>query len=112
MTTPDIIQNGPERLVLEGPLGIYNAQERKQQLMDALQSAGGLALDLSRVDEIDTAGVQLLILARRESRQQGKPLTLLSPSAAVRDVLSFYYLNDYLGVPVESAGGAANQERT
>ena len=51
------------RLTILEDLTIYNALEQKQQLLDALSATSRLELDLSQVAEIDTAGLQLLILA-------------------------------------------------
>ena len=59
-------------------------------------TADRLELDLSRVDEIDSAGLQLLLLLRREAQAQGKPFGVGARSAAVDDLLSFCNLNDEL----------------
>jgi anti-anti-sigma regulatory factor len=66
-TTPD----GATRITVEGDLGIYHAAEIKQQLIDGLRAHPVLELDLSHVGEMDTAGFQLLALAKEESRAPG-----------------------------------------
>ena len=53
-------------LALETDLTIYNALDAKRQLLDAVHGAETLELDLSRVGEMDTAGFQLLVLAKRQ----------------------------------------------
>jgi anti-anti-sigma regulatory factor len=45
---------------------IYQAQAQKEQLLAALAATEHLELDLSAVTEMDTAGLQLLLLLKRE----------------------------------------------
>lgn len=80
-------------LQLDGELTIYRAAELKPLLLEAVGTAGGddalpLTLGLAEVTEIDTAGVQLLLLARREAAALGRPLLLQDPSPAVRDAFA------------------------
>lgn len=87
-------------LHLEGALCIYNALETKQRVMDALYATSALELDLSRVEEVDTAGFQLLALAKRESHKLGKTLVLVAHSNPVREVIEFYNMQSFFGDPV------------
>ncbi|WP_443094347.1 STAS domain-containing protein [Pseudoduganella chitinolytica] len=95
MTTGDIgaaSQGALAALCIEGEMTIYRAAELKDVLFDALRQATAdaraLALDLSQVTEFDSAGVQLLLMARREAQRQGHPLQLVAHSPAVREVLN------------------------
>lgn len=88
------------RLVLTEDMTIYHAQEQKQQLMAALESGHGLELDLSQVAEIDTAGLQLLILAKREAARLDKAMAIIAHSPAVRQTLDFCQLTAFFGDPV------------
>ncbi|GAB6042414.1 STAS domain-containing protein [Endothiovibrio diazotrophicus] len=72
----------------EGELTIFAAAELKQPLLDALNGAPGLTLDLSAVEELDTAGLQLLLLLAREARAAGTPFTLGPLSAASEEALA------------------------
>lgn len=91
----------------DGELTIVTAAERYQLLCSALASASQIGLDLSRVTEFDTAGLQLLLLARREATLRGATVTLLDPSEAVRAGLSIVHL----GADRElDAGPFLNQE--
>ena len=49
-------------LVVTNDLTIYHALELKPTLLDALANTQELELNLSQVSEMDTAGLQLLIL--------------------------------------------------
>lgn len=79
-------------LRIGGDMTIYQAAGLKEELLQALAGAGGLELDLSDVSEIDTAGVQLLMLARNTALANGQVLRLLAPSAAVQEVLATFNL--------------------
>ncbi|NLC37175.1 MAG: STAS domain-containing protein [Alcaligenaceae bacterium] len=87
------------RLTLEGDLTIYEASLHKARLQAALEQADedGLELDLSRVAEIDTAGLQILLLARRESQRLQLPLRITGVSGAVRDAIGFCRLDAFFG---------------
>ncbi len=81
--------DAPE-LAIAGELTIYTALQRKAELLDGLRARphGRFALDLSEVTEIDTAGLQLLVLARSVAAACGRELRLVRPSSAVREVLA------------------------
>ncbi len=70
------------KLVVEGELTIYTAAEMKEKI-GALLNSASVEIDLSQVGEIDTAGLQLLLLARRECARQEKPVVFSNPSEAV-----------------------------
>jgi anti-anti-sigma factor len=82
-------------LPIVGELTIQTAAERKAALLTLLESADqDFVVDLSGVTELDTAGLQLLLMARREADQLGRRLTLVAPSHAVDDVLAIAQLGD------------------
>jgi anti-sigma B factor antagonist len=81
-------------------LTIYHALEQKNLLLDALSSASELELDLLKVSEIDTAGLQLLILLKKEGVRTGKRVSIVAHSQAVRSVIDFCNLAAELGDPL------------
>ena len=87
-------------LTLAENLTIYHALDQKQQLLDALSNADELELDLMQVGEIDTAGLQLLILLKKEAQRAGKRLSIVAHSQAVRAVIDFCNLAAELGDPL------------
>lgn len=88
------------RVALAEDLTIYNAAALKAQLLETIGVAGELELDLSAVGEIDTSGVQLLILAKREAARQQRALRIVAHSSAVRDAIEFFNLAAYFGDPL------------
>ncbi|WP_428826648.1 lipid asymmetry maintenance protein MlaB [Azonexus sp. IMCC34842] len=92
--------NTPKRLTISQELTIYHAMDLKEQFIEALADADALELDLSQVAEIDTSGLQLLLLTKREAGRQGKQLTIVAHSPAVRQTLDFCNLASFFGDPV------------
>ncbi len=88
------------RLTLSEDLTIYHALEQKKILLDALAGAGDLELDLMQVSEIDTAGLQLLILLKKEAQAAGKRVAIVAHSKAVRSAIDFCNLAAELGDPL------------
>lgn len=88
------------RLVLEANLTVYNAPEHKRTLLDTLEQAKVIELDLAAVGEIDSAGLQVLLLAKRESLAKGKELRIVRHSPAVQDLLEFFNVASYFGDPL------------
>jgi anti-anti-sigma factor len=80
-------------LQLEGELTIYRAAECKAQLLQALAGNAVLDIGLAGITEIDTAGVQLLLLARREAAARGGRIALVEPSACVQQAIALLALD-------------------
>jgi anti-sigma B factor antagonist len=87
-------------LRLDGELSIYRAAELKPVILQAVESSPLLEIDLSGVTEFDTAGVQLLLLAKRCAHERGHELRLVRHSAAVVDVLQLLDLAAHFGDPL------------
>jgi len=74
-------------MIVDQPMTIYTAAELKPRLVEAVVQDEVPVLDLSGVTEIDSAGVQLLLLARREAQLLGRDLRVTAASDAVTEVL-------------------------
>jgi anti-sigma B factor antagonist len=71
-----------------GELDIASAPALEDSLRQALESgASSVALDLTRVTFIDSAGVRVLLWADAHSREEGDRLRIDSGSAGVRRLL-------------------------
>ena len=57
-------------------------------------------IDLSDVSEMDSAGLQLLILAKREAVRHNTPLRLTGHSPAVLEVMNICNMAAYFGDPI------------
>ena len=90
-------------LRIDGELTIFRAAELKQVL---LADPPPLEIDLSGVTEIDTAGVQLLMLAKKTAQAAGRELRLVAHSPAVIDVFELLNVAAYFGDPLVMASRA------
>jgi len=91
---------GAGLLRLQGELTIYTAADMKPYLMAALAQTEALEINLSDVTEMDTAGVQLLILAKREATLSGKRLALSGHSPAAMALIELFNLAGWFGDPL------------
>lgn len=64
-------------------------------LLSLFPLAHEVELDLSNVDELDSAGLQLLILIKRESLREGAQLLLSNHSPTVIEALRLSGLEDF-----------------
>jgi anti-sigma B factor antagonist len=83
-------------LYLAGDLTIYNAAELAMNLLGRLTAGTRLDLDLEGVTELDTAGLQVLLVARREASTRDLPMRWLRPSAPVVQVIETFHLGHLL----------------
>jgi len=90
--------DGVVSISFAGEFNIYSAADIKARLVESLGGAGTLYIDLKGVLEIDTAGVQLLILAKREADMLGKGFGVSRCSEAALAVLDVFNLRAFLNV--------------
>ena len=84
-------------LALAGELTIYHAAEARDLLAGELALEPPAELDLSGLEELDTAGVQVLAWAKREARAKGGALAFTRHSAAVLEVIELLNLARVFG---------------
>lgn len=95
-----ITHEGAPSLRLEGELTIYSVSEAKDQLHAALDTQPTLQLNLADLEELDTAGVQLLIWLKQEAHRRGKTLVLYAHSPAVLEVFDLLKVARMFGDPI------------
>lgn len=92
------------KVCIDGEMTIYTVTELKNRLIRSLSHGEATEIDLGGVTEMDTAGLQLLLLARRESEKLGKSLRLTQQSPAVLDIFEGYRMEAYFGAPPATGG--------
>lgn len=100
MTTAKKPKDATSVLRIEGEMTIYRAAELKQVLLASLDQTEELEIDLAAVTEFDSAGVQILILAKRQALARQRKLRLIAHSPAVLDVFELLNLAAYFGDPL------------
>jgi anti-sigma B factor antagonist len=95
-----------EPLRIEGEMTIYSAAALAERVTAAIAGAVGRpTLDLSQVTEIDTAGLQILLMARKLARPHGG-LALLEPSPRVLALLRLCRLEDMVEAGANPQGAS------
>ena len=93
-------KKGVTQLAIQGEMTIYTALEQKKALSPHLHANNALQIDLSGVNEIDSAGLQLLLFVKRESAEHQIKLSLIQHSQVVVEVLELLNLTKHFGDPV------------
>ncbi len=82
---------------IEGEMTIYRAAELKDTIKPHIDHAGVIEIDLSKVSEIDSAGLQLLIAAKLEAMIRDKQLHFVGHSKPVLELLDLCDLGGFFG---------------
>lgn len=85
------------QFISDSELTIFNANEQKAKFLDFLNTGSDLEINLSHVEEMDTAGLQLLILCKRQAAQQGKLLRFVMHSKEILNILELTNLTGVFG---------------
>jgi anti-sigma B factor antagonist len=76
------------RVAIEDELTIVTVTEHRETLLAALRDTSGVRVELSGISDLDTAGLQVLLLARDEAARLHVPIEFAAPSPAVAEVLN------------------------
>ncbi|PWI33591.1 anti-sigma B factor antagonist [Vibrio albus] len=79
---------------------IYTASELKETLYKDWNHAREIEVDLSIVDELDSAGVQLLLQMKSDSEHARKPVRFVDHSPVVLEVLEMLNLIGRFADPI------------
>lgn len=80
------------RVDVQDEMTIYTAALQRDQLLPLLAQVRHMTLDLSSVVELDSAGVQLLLMLKRESDRLHNTFELAALSSTCSDVLKLLRL--------------------
>lgn len=89
-------------VAIGGELNIFTADSTKKRLLHAIHfaPASEIEVDLSDVTEIDTAGLQLMVMAKKEAAEHGKSVRFIGHSTPVLDLIDLYGLSSFFGDPI------------
>lgn len=82
------------KLSISEELTIFVIDELKQSLSAEIEDYERFELSLNNVEEIDSAGIQLLLAFKNELNHQKKEFKLTSTSGAVQQLLKSYSIED------------------
>ncbi len=82
------------KLAIDEDMTIYAIDELKQGIDKELDVYDKFELNLTAVEEIDSAGIQLLLALQGELIRTDKQLKLTGASSAVANLMQSYGIND------------------
>ena len=91
-------RNNSTEITISGELTIYCAMEFYQQHIQTIKLKALTIINLSGIDEIDTAGVQLLIMLFKEISNQQSQCQVNSISNALQEYSNVFRLEHYFTV--------------
>jgi anti-sigma B factor antagonist len=83
-------KSGEPVLTIKGEMTIYTAAELCRAMLSKIENSGNLNFDLCEISAIDTAGLQLLLAARRENKTKKQNIIFSNPSEEVTRISSLY----------------------
>lgn len=89
-----------EALTIKGNLTIREAGEIKEKFVKVLKEKSAAKVDLSEVNECDTAGAQLLLAFKKEAAKENLKIRFVNHSEAVLHCLDLYGLIGLLADPI------------
>ncbi len=88
------------QLAIDDEMTIYTAALQKDELLGHLEEGQELEVDLSAVSEIDSAGLQILLMLKQEADRGNKVIHLVNHSQAVVEVFELLNVAAHFGDPV------------
>ncbi|MDH5719361.1 MAG: STAS domain-containing protein [Spirochaetia bacterium] len=90
---------------IAGDMTIYHSIELKEKIFENIKNNNNIVIDLSGVLDMDTAGFQLLVLARKEAEREDKKLKIIGHSSAALKLFDLYgavgFFGDKIKIPQE-----------
>lgn len=91
------------RIRIDDELTIYTASVVNSTIRDALAANDSVAIDLTGVTEIDTAGLQILLMARKEAALRQRAVSFIGHNRAVIDCLHLMNLSNFFNFEAPAA---------
>ena len=82
-------------LAVEGEVDMHSSPQLMEAIRGALSEGKTVAVDLSAVTYIDSAGIAVLIQGLKAAKRSGLGYRLRSPSARVMSVIALSQLEDF-----------------
>jgi anti-anti-sigma factor len=80
---------------IKGKMTVVEARLLKEELMALLEGEGDILLDLSDVEDMDSAGFQLLALLSREAQAAGRrAVRVTEHSQATQEIIKTFRANE------------------
>ncbi|MBP9889309.1 MAG: STAS domain-containing protein [Leptospiraceae bacterium] len=85
------------KISLNGKCTIYNVGKLKEFLITAIETNENILIDLSLVNDFDTAGLQLFVSAKNMVNSKNKKMKIVNHPVCVLSVFDLYGLISFFG---------------
>jgi len=85
------------KLTIDEELTIYSAARLKDELLGHLSSCAEVELNLEEVSEMDSAGLQVLLMLKKEAVRVNKEVSFVKHSQAVVEIIELLNLAAHFG---------------
>ncbi len=93
-------KNGIGYLAVNDEMTIYTAAEQKGALLEHLSDCNEIELDLSGITEIDSAGLQLLMILKSEAVRLNQEVRFIHHSQPVIEIFELLKLSARFADPI------------
>ncbi|TPH19260.1 STAS domain-containing protein [Litorilituus lipolyticus] len=91
-------RNNTTEVTISGELTIYEAQSFFTEHIQPLTIQQQLNLKLAKLTEVDTAGIQVLIMLLNKAQELTASIRIISLSVAIKDYCELFQLHHYFTV--------------
>ena len=88
-------QNKTTEITISGELTIYEARAFYEQHIKSITSQQQMNINLVKLTEIDTAGIQVLIMLMKFATEQGAQIQMIHLSSAIKQYSKMFNLHHY-----------------
>ena len=81
------IEQIDNKVIIKGQLTIYEVEELRQTLLTVMEEYDQIKIDMQKIDDCDSLGVQLLLSAQKTAVAQGKDLELINISPPINRIM-------------------------
>ena len=86
------------KIVIEDEMTIYTASQLKEDFRPIIMDKRSLTISLQNVSEIDSSGIQLLMLIKRERQKIDLVTQFIDHSDEVQKIINLIRLNSYFNI--------------
>jgi len=109
MTQPSAVPNTADVVQLSGSVDLEHSPGVRRRLLDAVEKARRLLIDLSEVTYIDSSGIACLVEALQTARSRNGDLALVAVSVQAMRVLELARLDMVFSIHEDLAAARAAQ---
>ena len=98
MTIDKVLEGDKLTVRLEGDLNTLSAPELENALRPHLQDVNHIAIDMTNLNYISSAGLRVLLVTYTELNDHGGTLVILNPNEEIREIFDVTSFSSFLTI--------------